>query len=126
MTEPSDPPRGDSDSELPLVDELRRLGDDARNYAEAELAFQKTRAALVGKAVRKVAILGVTALVIAVFALVALVVGLLLALASAVGTWGAIGIVVGSMVLIAVICVRLARARWKRMLALFAARSDQR
>lgn len=105
-----------SEEDLPLIDELRRLGDDARTYAEAEIAYQKSRAIAVGQTVRKVAILGLAAFVVAVFALVALVAGLLMGLSGLVGPWWATAIVAGGLVLAAVVAVLLARAHWRRMI----------
>ncbi len=119
MIEGSEPLGGDAEPDQPLIEELRKLADDARIYAEAEVAFQKTRAALVAKAVRKVAVLGLAAFVIAVFALGALVVGLLIALAPVVTAWGATAIVAGGLFLVAIVCVLIARSHWQRMMQAF-------
>lgn len=106
-----------SEEDLPLIDELRRLGDDARTYAEAEIAYQKSRAIAVGQTVRKVAILAVAAFVVAVFALVALVAGLLMGLSGIVGPWWATAIVAGGLVFAALVAVLAARSHWRRMMA---------
>jgi len=103
------------EQEPPLIDELKQLGDEARAYAEAEFAFQKTRAIALGDTVRKIAVLGLWAFVIAVFALVALVAGLLMALSGLVGPWWATAIVAGGLVAIALSAVLMARANWRRM-----------
>ncbi|PLK25969.1 phage holin family protein [Novosphingobium sp. TH158] len=111
----------DAPSDDPLlIDEIRQLGDDARAYATAELAYQKARAAVAAKGVRDVAIFGLAGFVIAVFGLGALVVGLLIALAPLVTAWGATAIVAGGLFAIALVCVVMAKSRWARMKALVA------
>ncbi|WP_081096402.1 hypothetical protein [Erythrobacter donghaensis] len=82
-----------------LRDDVTALVEDARNYAEAELAFQKTRAALVGKHGARALVLLVLALVLLNLALIALAVGAVIALAPLVTIWGAIAIVVGVLLL---------------------------
>lgn len=82
-----------------LRDDVTALVEDARNYAEAELAFQKTRAALVGKHGARALALLVLALVLLNLALIALAVGAVIALAPLVTIWGAIAIVVGVLLL---------------------------
>ena len=71
------------------------LIEDARTYAEAEAAFQKTRAAIAGKTAGRALVLLVLALVLLHIALIALAVGAVIALAPLVSVWGAIAIVVG-------------------------------
>jgi hypothetical protein len=78
-----------------LREDVTALIEDARNYAEAELAFQKTRAALAGKHGARALVLLVLALVLLNLALIALAVGAVIALAPLVTIWGAIAIVVG-------------------------------
>ena len=82
-----------------LRDDVTALVEDARNYAEAELAFQKTRAALAGKHGARALVLLVLALVLLNLALIALAVGAVIALAPLVTIWGAIAIVVGVLLL---------------------------
>lgn len=79
--------------------DLAALVDDARTYAEAEIAFQKTRAALAGKAVGRALVALVLALLLLNLALIALAVGAVIALAPLVTIWGAIAIVVGVLLL---------------------------
>ena len=79
--------------------DLAALIDDARTYAEAEIAFQKTRAALAGKAVGRALVALVLALLLLNLALIALAVGTVIALAPLVTIWGAIAIVVGVLLL---------------------------
>lgn len=106
--------------EQSLPDELRRLADDARSLAEAEFAYQKSRATYAGKQVAIIAVLGVVAAVFLFFALMALVVGTVIALASALGAWGSMAVVTGVLVAIAIGCVIVAILRWKSMMAVIA------
>ena len=109
-------PLPDQQTDAPLIDELKTLGDEARAYAEAEIAFQKSRAAVALKGVKNAAIFIVAGLIFVLFALVALVVGLLLALVPYVGHWGALGIVVGGFVLLTIGSILFARSHWRRMM----------
>ena len=82
-----------------IVEELGAVIDDAKLYATAELAFQKTRAKLLGKNVGIAAGAVVLAIILLHISLIALAVGLVLALEPLVTIWGAIAIVVGVMLL---------------------------
>ncbi len=83
-----------------LVEELAALYDDGKTYAEAELAFQKGRAALAGKSIGIAAGLVIVAIILLHIAFLALAVGLVMALAPLVTIWGAIAIVVGGILLL--------------------------
>lgn len=78
-----------------IVDELAALIDDGRTYAEAELAFQKTRAAIAGKSAGLAIGYVIVAIVLLHIAFLALAVGLVMALEPQVTIWGAIAVVVG-------------------------------
>jgi len=113
--EPADssPPDGLS----ALVGEVRQLASDAKTLAEAELAFQTSRARYVAGSAQKIAVFGVAAFVLAFFALGALTVGLLLALTPLVTAWGATAIVVGALAIAAFLCIKAATTRIARMSA---------
>jgi len=83
-----------------LLEEAGALIDNARTYAEAELGFQKTRAALAGRFVGIAVGLGIVAIILLHIAFLALAVGLVLAFEPLVGIWGAIGIVFGGLLLV--------------------------
>ncbi len=96
--EPARPEDTDGEGESSfseLRDDITALVEDARLYAEAEIAFQKTRAELAGKMAGRSLVLLLLALVLANIALIALAVGAVIALAPYVTIWGAIAIVVG-------------------------------
>jgi len=106
------------DGKTTLADDLRLLARDGRAYAEAELAYQKSRASILGKRIRSLALLAFLALVFATLALLTLPVGLVLALAPEVGIWPAIGIAVLAFLLASGLCLAVAAACWKRTLRL--------
>lgn len=102
-----------------LRDDVSALVEDARTYAEAEIAFQKTRAQLAGKRGGRALVLVVLALVLLHIALIALAVGAVIALAPLVTIWGAIGVVVGVLLAGVVLLVRGAAADGQVLVALF-------
>lgn len=102
-----------------LRDEITVLVEDARTYAEAEIAFQKTRAALAGKTAGRALALLVLALSLLHIALIALAVGAVIALAPYATIWGAIGIVVGVLLVGVAALVIAAAGDGKRLGAMF-------
>jgi hypothetical protein len=102
-----------------LTEDIAALIDSGRTYAEAELAFQKTRASLVGGNAGKAAAALVLALVLLNIALTALAIGAVLALQPLITIWGAIAVVVGALLLGAGLLVRSARARGRVLAAMF-------
>lgn len=105
-------------AERSLVDDVRQLVGDARTLAEAELAYQKSRASLASSSVGKIAGMGVLALVLVYFALMALVFGLVLSLTPYLTAWGATAAVVLGLLLAAALAALAALGRWKRLSAL--------
>lgn len=116
---------GTDDSAAPqldpsLMDEASALIDNARTYAEAELGFQKTRAAFAGRLVGVSLGLVVVALILLHIAFLALAVGLVLAFEPVVGIWGAIGIVFGGLLLVVALLGWGAFTRVQKLASLFA------
>lgn len=107
-------------AERSLVEDVRRLVEDGRTLLEAELAFQKSRAAVAGSSAKGIAAWGALALALVFFALMALVMGSLLALTPALGGWGAMGVVVAVLLLVAAFSGWTASRRFKKMSALLA------
>ena len=97
-----------------LTDDVRGLAERARTFAEAELAFQKSRASFAGQEVKATAVLGVIAVVLVFFALMGLVFGLILALAPLVTAWGSTALVCGALLIAALVCALRARSRWRQ------------
>ena len=103
-----------------LVEELGAVIDDAKLYATAELAFQKTRAKILGKSVGIAAGAIVLALILLHVTIIALAVGLVLALQPLVGIWGAIAIVVGVMLIGVAALVMAAGSKGRLISEMFA------
>ncbi|WP_395394779.1 phage holin family protein [Novosphingobium sp. BL-8A] len=101
--------------DISFAQDLRLLAEEARTLAQAELAFQKTRAAYVGAEVRKIALFGALAAVFIFFALMAFVFGLVLSLASVIGPWAATAVGTLALLLVAAILALSARGRVRRM-----------
>lgn len=110
------PYRIDDPADRSLADDLRLLAEDGKAYAEAELAFQKSRAAVAGQGIRGIAIFGALAAALVFFALMALALGLVLALTPILGAWGAMGASFGGLLILAGICAMVAASRFKRMM----------
>jgi hypothetical protein len=110
-------PYDDEDVDRSLLEDVEELIADGKGYLEAELAYQKTRAAFVAGGVKGVAVLGAVAAVLAVMALMGLTLGLILALTPLITAWGATAVVVGLLLLGAWLAARAAGARWRRITA---------
>ncbi|MFM5884635.1 MAG: phage holin family protein [Novosphingobium sp.] len=112
-------------AERSLVDDVRDLVADGRTLVEAELAYQKSRAAVAGAGAKGVAGWGALALALVFFALMALVVGLVLALTSLIGPWLATLVSVLALLITAALCGWTAARRWKRTSSLLTATEDR-
>ena len=118
-----DEPTGDAATppfDESLAEELAALIDDGKTYAEAELAFQKTRASLAGKNIGLALGFAVLAVVLMHIAFLALAVGLVIALQPIASIWGAIAIVVGALLLLTGLLTYSAIRRGKIVAAMFA------
>lgn len=76
-----------------LTDDILALVEDGKTYAEAELAFQKSRASFAANRIKVAIALGAGAFGVLHLALIALSVGAVIALAPLVGAWLATAIV---------------------------------
>ena len=101
-----------------LAEDLRQLADEAKTLAQAELAFQKSRAAYAGSPTKAIAGLLVVAAVVVFFAVMALVTGTVIALGPVLGLWGAMAAVTLGLLLFAAVCALVARSKFKRMMAI--------
>lgn len=107
--------RPGSAAERSLVDDVRQLVSDGRTLLEAELAYQKSRAAVAGQGAKGIAGWGALALALVFFALMAMVMGLVLALAALWGAWIATLAVVVGLLIAAGLSGWAAARRWQRM-----------
>lgn len=80
--------------DVPIGQLFNQLVDDGKNYARAEVAFYKAKAADKAEPIKWAAIFGGAALALASAALTALLIGLILSLAPRVGAFPATLIVV--------------------------------
>lgn len=118
---PSNPASDES-----LVEELAALIDDGRTYAQAEIAFQKTRAKIAGRAVGIAAASLIVAIILLHIAFLALAVGMVMALEPLVTIWGAIAIVVGALILLVAVLVMIAVRNGKLVSAVFSSSDKDR
>ena len=102
-------------AERSLVDDVRELVADGRTLLEAELAYQKSRAALAGRTAKSMAGWIALALSLVFFALMALVMGMLLTLAPVIGGLGATALVVAVLLITAALSGWVAARRWGAM-----------
>lgn len=103
---------GDGDRRS-LVNDIEDLVVDARNWLDAEFAYQKTRAGFVAASLKQAAALLAVAAILALLALIGLVVGLILALTPLLTPLGATLAVVGVLLLVSLLLVRSAASRWR-------------
>jgi len=106
----------ETDDTASLAEDLRQLADEAKALAQAEFAFQRSRAAYTAAQSRSIALLLVVAVVLVFFALMALVVGTVIALGPLIGRWGAMVIVTLALVLFAGGCALMAKGRMATMM----------
>lgn len=100
-----------------LIEDLRLLASDARTLAEAELAYQKSRASVLGGGLGKIAGLGAVAVLLVILAMVAVVVGLVFALTPILTAWGATAVVTTGLLLLALTMALWARSSWTSLTA---------
>ncbi len=108
------------ESPPPLKEEIAALVEDGKIYAEAELAFQKTRLSFAADRGKSALILGMLALGFVHLMLIALVVGSVIALAPMVGGWAAMGIVVGVLLFATIVFGLIIRSKIKDVTQAFA------
>lgn len=92
-----------------LLDDAEDMLVDVRTWADAELAYQKTRARFVASSTGRGLALAGAAAVFGIVALIALSVGLIVALTPMITAWGATAVVVALLVLCAVVALASAR-----------------
>lgn len=104
-------------AERSLVEDIKDLASDGRTFLEAELAYQKSRAAVAGAGAKGIAGWASLAVALVFFALMALVVGVLLGIAEFIGIWAATGVTVLLVLFAAGLAGLAASRRWQRMRA---------
>lgn len=107
------PPSGTADASL--TDDVMAMYHDGKTYVQAELAFQKTRAAFTLEKGKSGAAYLAIALSLVHLALIALVVGLVIALTPLITAWGATAVVTGLLIIGALVFAKKAKARFDRL-----------
>lgn len=98
-----------------LTDDITALYEDGKTYAEAELAYQKTRVSYTVEKGKKGAVFLGGALALLHLAGIALVVGLVIALTPLITAWGATALVVAVLVIGALILGNMAKKKFTVM-----------
>ena len=102
--------------ERSLLDDVRALIDDGKTYLEAELGFQKTRAAFVADRAKSTMVFGAIAALLAFLALIGLTVGAIIALTPLLTAWGASILVVAILLVAAALAARAAGRKWSSLM----------
>ena len=113
---PTDGPIDAEDATRSLLSDVHALIDDGKTYLEAELGFQKTRAAFVADRAKSTMVFGAIAALLAFLALVGLTVGAIIALTPALGAWAASALVVLLLLAAAGLAARSAARKWSSLL----------
>lgn len=113
-------PAEPGDEARSLLEDVEALIDDGKTYLEAELAFQKTRAAFVGDRAKSAIAFGAAALLFVSLALVGLTVGSIIALTPLLTAWGATAAVVGLLLFATLLAALAARGSVKGLMSAFA------
>lgn len=107
----------DEDAEArSLLEDVEALVDDGKTYLEAELTYQKTRAAFVADRAKAAFVFTMVAAALGFLALIGLTVGMIIALAPWLTAFGASVLVVALLALGAVLCARAASKRWNALM----------
>ena len=123
----SDEPEGSQTEGAPpgpsLTDDLMALLDDGKTYAEAELAYQRTRLRFSANRIKGIVGFGLAAFGVFHLALIALAVGLVLALIPLVGPWAATAIVTVALIGAGLLLLSLVKSRIDAIRDAFSERS---
>ncbi len=118
-------PYGDDEGEAgppppSLFDDLLALLDDGKTYAQAEVAYQKSRAGFAANRVKFVVAYGAAAFGVFHLALIALTVGVVIALMPLVGPWIATAIVTIALVVLGVVLLSMLKSKLSDIRSAFA------
>lgn len=107
-----------------LFEDVEALIDDAKLYFDAELTFQKTRAAFMVDSLKRTLVYGIVAAFFGMLATIGLAIGLIIALSPILTPWGATAVVVGLLLVLALLAVRKASKAWNAMMAAVDSRGE--
>lgn len=118
----TEPDEGSGDRSL--IGDIQGLIEDGKTYLEAELGFQKTRAAYVADRAKAAVVFGAVSVLLGFLALIGVTMGLIIALTPLLTAWGACGLVVLLLVVGAALAGRAAKRRWERLMAVIDAKPE--
>lgn len=118
----TEPDEGSGDRSL--IGDIQGLIEDGKTYLEAELGFQKTRAAYVADRAKAAVVFGAVSVLLGFLALIGVTMGLIIALTPLLTAWGACGLVVLLLVAGAALAGRAAKRRWERLMAVIDAKPE--
>lgn len=118
-SDPESDPETDGESPGSLIADVGALIQDGKTYAEAELAFQKTRLFYVMSHAKGIAAFSGIAVLLVVLAIVVLVVGVLIALIPILTPIGATLVVMFALLLFAALLGRLAKWQLGKLMRAF-------
>lgn len=101
----------DEQIDASLTDDLFALFEDGKTYAQAEIAFQKSRGNFAANRTKKAIYLGLGAFGVFHLALIACTLGVVIALAQLVGPWIATAIVTAALLIVGFILLGLLKGR---------------
>jgi hypothetical protein len=102
-----------------LSDDISALIEDSQTYIEAEINYQKSRAALLASKGKRGTVFALVSFAFLNSALIALVVGLVLTLAPVLTPGGATALVFGVLVAGAITFAVMARSRFRKLSRIF-------
>ena len=108
-----------------LTDDLVALLEDGKTYAEAEIAYQKSRAGFTANRLKGAIAFGLGAFGVFHLALIAFTVGAVIALMPLLGPWGATALVTVILIVAGVIMLRLLKGRIDDIRDAFSDRNDE-
>ena len=94
-----------------LADDVLALFEDGKTYAEAEIAYQRSRASYTANRLKGAIAIGLGAFGVFHLALIAFVVGLVIALIPLVGPWIAMAVVTIALLVIGVVLLQMLKGR---------------
>lgn len=112
-------------NERSFAEDVNALYEDGRLYVDAEIAFQKKRAAFAANRAKSGVVLGIVAFAFAHLGLIGLTVGAVLALAPLLTPIGATLAVGGVLLVLAATCAFLAVRRFSKAGSAFSASEDE-
>lgn len=112
-------------SERSLLEDVEAAIEDGKTYLEAELTYQRTRAAFAADRFKDAALFAMIGISLSLLALVALTVGLVIALVPLLTAWGAAAAVTLGWLALAAVFLRMATARWRKLIGAFLARTER-